>query len=187
MPMLRGAILTAVVATCAGCGSQAPRAVNQEVAVNAIEARSTDQSVEAPQPGQPGGLPDDRNPVGEGAIDPKSAQGAAQVAQGYGALIEQRRFDEAAKLWSNPGDAARVLTYLQAYEYHLEVGAPGTSEGAAGSIFVTVPVVFYGKMVAGEAFRRPAKIILRRANDVPGSTEDQRRWHIERVDLQPPL
>jgi hypothetical protein len=42
---------------------------------------------------------------------------------------------------------------------------------------MTMPVVFYGP-----DFRRPANIILRRVNDVPGSTEAQRRWHIERVE-----
>jgi hypothetical protein len=30
--------------------------------------------------------------------------------------------------------------------------------------------------------RVEAKMILRRVNDVPGSTEAQRRWHIERVE-----
>jgi hypothetical protein len=25
-------------------------------------------------------------------------------------------------------------------------------------------------------------VVLRRVNDVPGSTEAQRRWHIERID-----
>jgi hypothetical protein len=28
-------------------------------------------------------------------------------------------------------------------------------------------------------------VILRRVNDVPGSTEPQRRWHIERIDWKP--
>jgi len=27
-------------------------------------------------------------------------------------------------------------------------------------------------------------VILRRVNDVPGSTEAQRRWHIERIELK---
>ena len=67
-------------------------------------------------------------------------------------------------------------------EAHLEIGAPGDMEGAAGSIYVTVPVVFYGKQREGRDFRRPADVILRRVNDVPGSTEAQRRWHIERID-----
>ena len=57
--------------------------------------------------------------------------------------------------------------------------ALGGSEGAAGSIYITVPAIFYGAK-----FRRAADVVLRRVNDVPGSTEVQRRWHIERIDLK---
>jgi len=28
-------------------------------------------------------------------------------------------------------------------------------------------------------------VILRRVNDVPGSTDQQRRWHIERIVVDP--
>ena len=49
-------------------------------------------------------LPDDRKPLEEpnGPIDPKSAEAAGQVVQHYGALIEQGRFAEAAKLGAMP-------------------------------------------------------------------------------------
>jgi hypothetical protein len=63
----------------------------------------------------------------------------------------------------------------------MEIGDLGETEGAAGSIYTTIPVVFYG-----DGFRRPADVILRRVNDVPGSTEAQRRWHIERIELKAP-
>ena len=46
-----------------------------------------------------------------------------------------------------------------------------------------MPVIFYGDQTDGQPFRRSADVILRRINDVPGSTEAQRRWHIQRVDL----
>jgi hypothetical protein len=42
---------------------------------------------------------------------------------------------------------------------------------------VTMPVLFYAR-----SKRSAANVILRRVNDVPGSTEAQRRWHIERVE-----
>ena len=64
----------------------------------------------------------------------------------------------------------------------MEIGKPGDMEGAAGSSYVTVPVIFYGKTKTGGSFRRAADVILRRVNDVPGSTEAQRRWHIERIE-----
>jgi hypothetical protein len=111
-----------------------------------------------PKPGTAGGLPDDRTPLEEpkGAIDPKSAEAAGQVVQHYGALIEQKKWNEAAQLW---GDA-----------------------GAAGSSYITVPIVLYGKQSSGSSFHRSGDVILRRVNDEPGSTEAQRRWHIERID-----
>jgi hypothetical protein len=32
---------------------------------------------------------------------------------------------------------------------------------------------------------RSGKAVLRRVNDVPGSTPEQRRWRIERIELKP--
>jgi hypothetical protein len=146
-----------------------------------------------PAPGAPSGAksptlpaePSTENRVSRaepgGPIDPKSVEAAGQLVQHYGTLIEQKRFSEAAGLWSDAGAAADFARQLDRPQLHLEVGAPGNSEGAAGSIYTSVPVVFHG---AG--FRRPANIILKRVNDVPGSTEAQRRWHIERIEWDDP-
>ena len=134
-------------------------------------------------------LPDDRTPLEEprGPIDPKSAEAAGQVVQHYGALIEQGRWTESWKLWSNANSAkAFDRNWRNDSEVHMEIGKPGDMEGAAGSSYITVPAVFYGKTKAGGSFRRGADVILRRVNDVPGSTEAQRRWHIERVELKTP-
>jgi hypothetical protein len=119
-----------------------------------------------------------REPLSEpkGPIDPKSGEAAGQVVQHYGALIEQHRFGEAAKLWGNATAAAEFARQLNHPEVHMEIGNLGESEGAAGSIYITVPVVFYG-----DTYRRPAEVTLRRVNDVPGSTEAQRRWHIDQI------
>jgi hypothetical protein len=127
------------------------------------EASATDNRVNLPEPKR--------------RIDPASIEAAGQVVQHYGALIEKKRFAEAAKLWGDPGAAADFARKLDRPQVHLEVGSLGETEGAAGSIYTSVPVVFYG-----EGFRRPANIILRRVNDMPGSSEAQRRWHIERIE-----
>lgn len=132
-------------------------------------------------------LPDDRTPLEEpnSPIDPKSSEAAGQVVQHYGALIEQRSWTESWKLWSN-SDSAKAFdrNWNNASEVHMEIGKPGDSEGAAGSIYITVPAIFYGTTKTGISFRRAADVILRRVNDVPGSTEAQRRWHIERIELK---
>ena len=130
-------------------------------------------------------LPDDRTPLEEpnGPIDPKSAEAAGQVVQHYGALIEQGRWAKSWELWSD-ADAAKEFdrNWRNDSEVHMEIGKPGDSEGAAGSIYISDPVIFYGKSKTGESFRRAATVMLRRVNDVPGSTEAQRRWHIERIE-----
>lgn len=60
------------------------------------------------------------------------------------------------------------------------VGEAGDEEGAAGSVYVSVPLTIHGELGDREV-RRSATIILRRVNDIPGSTEAERHWHIERI------
>jgi hypothetical protein len=145
---------------------------------SAQPANTNEASPEIPPPPATG--PDAKTPLGEpkGAIDPKSVEAAGQVVQHYGALIQQDRWEEAAKYWGHADAAAAFARQLQDRRLkHLEIGKPGDSEGAAGSIYVTIPVVFYS-----HALRYPADAILRRVNDVPGSTEAERSWHIERIE-----
>ena len=137
--------------------------------------------VEPPAPGSPGGLPDDRTPVSEAHFGPKSPQAAANVVQTYYGLLGEGKTAEAAKL---TGDAKpQDLSPYAAY--HALVGAPGDSEGAAGSIFIEVPVVIYGRLKTGEPLHQSGKVTLRRVNDVDGATSAQLRWHIVGFDLKP--
>ncbi|MEO7365816.1 MAG: hypothetical protein ABIW03_05815 [Sphingomicrobium sp.] len=150
-------------------------------------AESAPVPLTPPAPGTQGGLPDDRTPLEEpnGPIDPKRAEAAGQAMQSYGALIEEKRFAEAAKLWGDPAAAAAFVdSFKTASEVHLQVGKPGDTEGAAGSIYVSVPVVLYGRLKSGGEFSRSGTANLRRVNDVDGSSEAQRRWHIAQIDLQ---
>jgi hypothetical protein len=141
-------------------------------------APATNATVNAPVAENRTSLPEPKGP-----IDPKSVEAAGQVVQSYGALIEQKRWKEANALWGDATAAAKFQAALSRNRnLHLEIGNLGEPEGAAGSIYVTMPVIFYGDDQAGQPFRRSADVILRRVNDVPGSTEAQRRWHIERID-----
>lgn len=181
--MRRSAAILASMLAVAACNRAPDRQANDQAVNDAppIENVASNDTAPTlpPEPGTQGGLPDDRTPLAEpkGPIDPKSAEAAGQVVQHYGALIEQRRFDDAARLWSDRAAADTFAHQLNHRETHLQIGKPGDTEGAAGSIYTTVPVVFYG-----DTFSRKADVILRRVNDVPGSTEAQRRWHIEQVN-----
>jgi hypothetical protein len=179
-------ILATVALTCAACNpaantsSENSHAVEQNASFTPASPAETAHANAA--------LPDDRTPLEEpkGPIDPKSAEAAGQVVQHYGALIEQGRWTESWQLWSSATDA-KVFdrNWREDSEIHMEIGKPGDMNGAAGSSYVTVPAVFYGKTKAGGSFRRAANVVLRRVNDVPGSTEAQRRWHVERIDWPP--
>lgn len=186
--------LTLVIAM-AGC--DAPRqAANDSGSAESANETTLPAPVGPPAPdstapGQPGGLPDDRTPISEGAIDPNSPQGAGQVLQSYGALLEQRKFAAARRLWGDNGRASGLTeiefieTYSKYSEIHAEVGRPGDAEGAAGSIYTEVPVRLYGKLKSGGPVNLVGTMTLRRVNDVPGSTAEQRRWHIASSDLKP--
>lgn len=72
-------------------------------------------------------------------------------------------------------DIARA--YLQA-KYpgrHVEVGAAGDMQGAAGSIYIEIPAT------VGDL---SGTVVVRRVNDVDGSTAEQRRWHVQSDDLK---
>jgi hypothetical protein len=164
----------------ASCGPQrSPERPLRNSAAPVLPAPSAPPAVKNPAPSATTALPENHMSLAEPGrpIDPKSIEAAGQVVQHYGALIEQKRFAEAARLWGDASAAADFAKQVDHYQVHLEVGVPGDTGGAAGSIYTSVPVIFHG---AG--FRRPATIILRRVNDVPGSSEAQRRWHIERIE-----
>jgi hypothetical protein len=182
----------------AACGEPArPPATAADAAAPAAApgvARATPPTelppVEPPAPGTPGGLPDDRTPVSEAPFTPESAQGAASVVQTYFALIGGKRYAEAWRLWSDGGKAsgrdesafaAEMARYPQ---YDAQIGAPGSIEGAAGSLYVEAPVVLYGRNPDGTELHRKGKAVLRRVNDVPGATAEQRRWRIVRFDWE---
>lgn len=112
----------------------------------------------------------------------RSPQGAVAVVEHYVALIRAGDHAAAAKLW-HEGDAEgllqkRIIAGLKAHpEAELSLGPPGESDGAAGSIYITVPgTVTYTDH--GKTVRRTGVATLRRVNDVPGATDAQLHWRI---------
>lgn len=123
--------------------------------------------------------PTARQPV----LDPKSSAAAEQLVRNFARLLTTRDFDEAYMLLGRQAQPRRefVASFADYRDLKVEVGDAGLQEGAAGSIYVSVPLTIYGRR-SGEQRTRRADAVLRRVNDVPGSTEAQRHWHIERLD-----
>jgi len=170
------------------CGPKAAEQATNDVAgapASAANAAVNEAAPEAPATATTNQAEPPRTsmPEPKGPIDPKSVEAAGQVVQHYGALIEQGRWTASRQYW---GDAAAAQAFERNFrtyaDVHLEIGDLGAAEGAAGSIYVTEPVTFYGKKNGGGDYRRKAEVTLRRVNDVDGSTAAQRRWHIERIE-----
>lgn len=124
------------------------------------------------------------NSLPETPFSEASAQGAANVVQTYAALVEAKKYRDAAALWEErsagrPEEFARQFDRFR--EWHAEVGGPGPIEGAAGSLYVEVPLRLYGRLANGASFSRCAIATLRRVNAVPGATAEQNKWHIIRI------
>jgi hypothetical protein len=116
-------------------------------------------------------------------VDPKSNLAAEELVRGLVRLLNNGRFDDAYMLLGPNAPPRPEFDRRFSGTKHLRVteGSAGGQEGAAGSIYVSVPLTVSGE-VNGKMVDRGATAILRRVNDVPGSTEAQRHWHIERID-----
>jgi len=187
----------------AACSSQPPEnaaAPENEVAAPPSEAAPAPESVPAasttpaplnpPAPGAPGGFDNDTAPVGEAQFTEDSAQGAANVVQAYYALLGERKYGQAYRLWE-PGAAgtdarAFAASFARYSEYHANIGAPGRIDAGAGQRYVTVPVQVHGRLKQGaRPFNMAGSVTLHRAGDIDGATAEQRRWRIRSTDIKP--
>jgi hypothetical protein len=153
-----------------------------------VEPDYANMDIPVPAPGEPGGLPDDRTPISETAFTPESAQGAANVVQTYFALLIERKYAQALALWQAGADAPKIPDFGRSLDRYARlganIGAPGRLDPGAGQVYLDVPVQFYGRLKTGEVVNMLGKTTLHRVNDIDGSTAEQRRWHIVRIDLK---
>jgi hypothetical protein len=116
-------------------------------------------------------------------VDPKSSEAAEELVGSFVKLLDTGKFDEAYMLLGTGAPPRKQFDsdFSRYSDLHVTAGKAGDQEGAAGSIYLSVPLTVSGKL-DGKTTSRSATAILRRVNDVPGSTEAQRHWHIERID-----
>lgn len=117
----------------------------------------------------------------------RTETGARNVLLSFARAIELREFyqawamldDEDKANWPR-SDWRKIFTDLR----EITVAVPdGTMEGAAGSSYYTSQATITAQDKDGRPIRYEGPIVLRRANDVPGATAEQLRWHIESVKL----
>jgi hypothetical protein len=174
------AYLTIPLLTLASCGPQRqPEQPTKNTSSPVLPAPSAPPAISnSPQAAAPP-APTAKMPT----VDPKSTEAAEELVHSFVRLLNSRKFDDAYMLLGQ-GAPPRDQFDRQFSRYsNLKVttGEAGDQEGAAGSIYVSVPLGLSGT-VGGKQTSNSATAILRRVNDVPGSTEAQRHWHIERID-----
>lgn len=150
--------MTAALAACSGEDSKAPPA----------PATTT-----APQPPAPRVVP-----------PPSASRDPAVVLQVWAEAMSVKDWDAAYLYWENKGAGTGMnIDQFKAHWGQLDNPEfeihPGISEGAAGSLYYTAPVV----LIDG-ARRIEGEVVLRRVNDIPGASAEDLRWHIESTTLE---
>ncbi len=130
---------------------------------------------------------------------PSAAQGGARTQLGTAAAIDVVRdyycaidAHDYATAWMKWGDRGRPGQTYAAFRrgfattrrVRVNVTGPARSEGAAGSIYVTVPVRVDGLTTTGRHQRFDGSYVVRRVNAVDGSSPSQRRWHLYSATLR---
>lgn len=111
----------------------------------------------------------------------RSPAAARAVVVRYYAQIDRGDYRAAYAAW-NGGAPQTFPVFVNGYagtaHTRVTAGAPTDVEGAAGSVFITVPVQVYATLKNGARQHFAGSYILRRVNDVDGATPADLRWHI---------
>lgn len=120
---------------------------------------------------------------------PDSKEAAAAVVRRYYSALDARDYDTAWRQWGTDGPPGKTRTqfeegFRRTRSTRVTIGALAPSEGAAGSIYQTVPVTVDATLEDGTRQRFRGSYLLRRVNDIDGATPEQLRWHIDTARLR---
>ena len=139
----------------------------------------------APPPPATGEAPQPPPPVASAPRDP------ADAVRMYYAALDAHDYPRAYAFWGEKG-LASGKTYAQFVQGFAEtahtsvtITGPVTIEGAAGSSYAEVRVHVDARTIAGVEQHFEGAYVVRRANDVPGATPEQLRWHFDSARLAP--
>ena len=111
-------------------------------------------------------------------------QQAAQVIYQYYDAINRQDYARAYAYWSENGNASHQSFdqfkqgFANTSSVEVNIGEPGSIQGAAGSSYVTILVTITATTIRGATQHFQGSYTLRRTNDIPGSTIEERMWHL---------
>lgn len=123
---------------------------------------------------------------------PSADQSAAVgVLNAYYAALNAGDFPAAYAIWGSDGAASGksladfTAGFAETKSTSVSVVRVGDLDGAAGSFFLPIDVAIEAVLKNGTRQHFTGAYTMRRVNDVPGSTAEQRRWHIQSASIHP--
>lgn len=121
--------------------------------------------------------------------DPKGMEAAASVVRRYYSALNAHDYDTAWQQWGDNGPPNQTRDrfeagFTQTKSTRVTIGTLRPGEGAAGSIYQTVPVTVDATLDDGSHQRFGGNYVVRRVNDVEGASPDQLRWHLGSAHLK---
>lgn len=118
-----------------------------------------------------------------------SADEAVDVVCRYYTAINAGDYQVAFDQWGESGPPNQTYDdfvdgYDQTEKVTVEVTDDVRVEGAAGSLYATVPVTIRAELRDGHIQHFFGHYIVHRVNDVPGASAAQLRWHLEGANLR---
>ncbi|WP_294261120.1 hypothetical protein [uncultured Sphingomonas sp.] len=120
---------------------------------------------------------------------PGEAEQAADTVRLYYDAINARDYPVAYAQWGGEGQASgkSYADFARGFADTVSVKVSAREqavEGAAGSLYATVPVTVDATLADGRRQRFTGSYVVRRVNDIDGSTAEQRRWHLQSAKLK---
>ncbi|MBN9506596.1 MAG: hypothetical protein J0I69_11270 [Altererythrobacter sp.] len=173
--------LAVAIGACGGAEQAGQPAASQSADTGDVALET--QATSTPAPADESAPPPATAPIRAGSPE--------EAIRAYYAAIDAGEFARAYRLWAREGEASgqSYAAFREGFastrRSEVRVSGPVQSEGAAGSIYATVPVEVNAVLKDGTRQHFTGQYVLRRVNDVPGATEAQLHWHIESASLQP--
>ncbi|WP_375480321.1 hypothetical protein [uncultured Nostoc sp.] len=171
-----GGMLVAIAITGCNASVKSQPPANTPSVANLIASSPTPASV---------------SPTQSAANTKPPEQQAVQVIRDYYSAIARLDYKQAYSAWDGNGAASKQSFeqfkqgFANTTSVAVEVGKPGKPDPGAGSIYIEIPVTVTAIATNGTPQRFRGSYVLRRVNDVPGSTPEQRRWHLYSAKITP--
>jgi len=185
--MIRRAIILGTALALTSCTKPAPEQADTQAAASSAAQAAAAASAAVPAEASPGASasPVADKPAAPAPEAPSTSRDPGTVVVAWAKAMTLKQWDAAYLYWGDHGQRSGLTPQqfaakwgkLANPEFELH---PGSTEGAAGSLYYTAPIV----LIDGKRHTR-GEIVLRRVNDVDGASAEQLRWHIESLTVTP--